>query len=283
MKREEKNKITFYTIVGLLALFSLFAILGTIKHISRDVNLKKSFRFNGQLFFYSDGDLLGKYKCNSDKCDYATYEDGTKAEIINNKYAFLTDNNKMFLYNITDGKVVLNIVGAQAFYNNIYGIKNENGWGAMLISSNIKNVIEYKYKELSYVNNKFVVLDNNQYKIISGEKTDYISSYKIVDFNSDYVVLSMGGNQVLSDYGGNKYFDTIGANTIKIIDKYFLIKKQSEYYFYDLNKTTGTASYTILGSFSYNGTGEVTYKNSGEVIEFYAENNLLKSIELPSS
>ena len=129
MEKEEKNKMTFITIVVLLSIFSLFDIIGTIKHIVRDVNIKKQFKFNNQLYFYSNGDLLGTYEClDITKCDYATYSNGTKSSIIGNKYALIKDKNAVILYNIVDSKKELAFEEVKQLSNSVYAIKKNNLW-----------------------------------------------------------------------------------------------------------------------------------------------------------
>ena len=282
MEKEEKNKMTFITIVVLLSIFSLFAIIGTIKHIVRDVNIKKQFKFNNQLYFYSNGDLLGTYEClDINKCDYATYSNGTKSSIIGNKYALIKDKNAVILYNIVDSKKELAFEEVKQLSNSVYAIKKNNLWGAALISGTFKQTVDFKYSDVDYINSKFVVLDNNMYRIISGDKIEFSTGSKIVGLNDKYIILDVGGNEVLSDYSGKRYFDNIASKTITIIDNYFLIKRQADYYLYDLNLLNGTANYKLLGNFQYSGQSEVTYNFNNNTIEFYGDNNLLKTIELP--
>lgn len=282
MEKEEKNKMTFITIVVLLSIFSLFAIIGTIKHIVRDVNIKKQFKFNNQLYFYSNGDLLGTYEClDITKCDYATYSNGTKSSIIGNKYALIKDKNAVILYNIVDSKKELACEEVKQLSNSVYAIKKNNLWGAVLISGTFKQTVDFKYSDVDYINNKFVVLDNNMYRIISGDKIEFSTGSKIVGLNDKYIILDVGGNEVLSDYSGKRFFDNIASKTITIIDNYFLIKRQADYYLYDLTLLNETANYKLLGNFQYSGQSEVTYNFNNNTIEFYGDNNLLKTIELP--
>jgi len=282
MEKEEKNKMTFITIVVLLSIFSLFAIIGTIKHIVRDVNIKKQFKFNNQLYFYSNGDLLGTYEClDITKCDYATYSNGTKSSIIGNKYALIKDKNAVILYNIVDSKKELAFEEVKQLSNSVYAIKKNNLWGAALISGTFKQTVDFKYSDVDYINNKFIVLDNNMYRIISGDKIEFSTGSKIVGLNDKYIILDVGGNEVLSDYSGKRYFDNIASKTITIIDNYFLIKRQADYYLYDLTLLNETANYKLLGNFQYSGQSEVTYNFNNNTIEFYGDNNLLKTIELP--
>lgn len=282
MEKEEKNKMTFITIVVLLSIFSLFAIIGTIKHIVRDVNIKKQFKFNNQLYFYSNGDLLGTYEClDITKCDYATYSNGTKSSIIGNKYALIKDKNAVILYNIVDSKKELAFEEVKQLSNSVYAIKKNNLWGAVLISGTFKQTVDFKYSDVDYINNKFIVLENNMYRIISGDKIEFSTGSKIVGLNDKYIILDVGGNEVLSDYSGKRFFDNIASKTITIIDNYFLIKRQADYYLYDLTLLNETANYKLLGNFQYSGQSEVTYNFNNNTIEFYGDNNLLKTIELP--
>ena len=119
------------------------------------------------------------------------------------------------------------------------------------------------------------------YRIISGDKIEFSTGSKIVGLNDKYIILDVGGNEVLSDYSGKRYFDNIASKTITIIDNYFLIKRQADYYLYDLTLLNETANYKLLGNFQYSGQSEVTYNFNNNTIEFYGDNNLLKTIELP--
>ena len=296
----EKNKYTLITIIVLLVLILPFTIYGTYKHYVTTANFKRQFKFNGKLWFYDGKKLLGTYTCKSKSCDYAIYKSGQKATIINNNYTFINDEEKVYLYNIPGKSVIneYNAVDADVANQSYFFMKlTEDGtekWGALRITNSVDTMIEAKYDGLSYLNGRYVAMENNNYLLLEvltpgNETLKYVSPYKIKNYNDKYIIVINQTSscptctdviieEMIYDYEDNLYFNGRDSiDELSFVLDYILLRDNNYYYLYYLSD--GNEEY--IDSFTYDGSEKITFvKNSEGNIEFYAGKDLQKTIEI---
>lgn len=245
-----KDKPTFYTIVVLLIIFIPMSIYGTYLKLNETTevyNVNEDFYFNGSLYFYENGNLLGTYECIS-TCGYATsseeefidnyYTDGTTENlgIINSTFTFLQDGEDIFMYNISSGTKLLSYENIK-FYNtvnneNIVIVKFGDFWGAVSLD-NMTPSITIKYDELSIGNittdgvldaNYVLAKSSGSYMIIDSENKQISSSFdnEIVDYTKEYIITYNEKYQFYS-YEGEEYLDKYEITDYKVTENYIAV------------------------------------------------------------
>src|SRR5574344_1095081 len=277
----KSKKSVLILIIVLMVIVIPSAIWGTFNHfastnVASDTNVNKSFSYNGKLYFYNNNTLLGTYTCKYSNCNYATgtiddtnynlkYHKVTpsKIEMINNKYAFLTDNDSasdsVILYDITGNRVAGTFAAVKNYgvgiENNDFILKNSEGlWGVIGLGDTTSLVIPYSYNYIGLhdieANNStsleadiFAVKDTIGWKLISNQNVDLTKyyNYPIYDYNAKYVALKNSDLYYLYDYSNNLIV-SFGYKDIKFIGEYVGVINSTNQ-FYLLNpSTTGDAS-----------------------------------------
>lgn len=297
----EKNKYTLITIIVLLVCILPLTIYGTYKHYITTTNFKRLLKFNDKLWFYNGKKLIGTYSCKSKSCDYAIYTNEEKSTMINNLFAFISDDEKIYLYNIKDGAVIneYDAIGADAEHNNYYIMQlDEEGnekWGALEITDNVVPKIEPKYPSIYYLNGKYVAPIDGNNAILQANGQDqedvlFTTPYIIKDFNDRFIIViyetsscptctDIITREMLYDYENTMYFANKGdIGELSFLSDYILAKDRAYYYLYSIDDTKQEA---IIGAFVYEGTDKITLKkNEQGDLEIYAGNELQKTIEM---
>ena len=245
----KRNRPTFYTLIVLIVLFSIFSVYGYILKSDGSGNIvdnpNKEFYYKNKLYFYKKDNLLGKYDCVSDNCGYASSMkediiiypyDGilTTLGIINNRYAFIEDDNKIYLFDIISNKNLIEFDGIKYYdsniENNLLIAKKDDKWGVLSLD-NLQTVVPFSYESISLANNvldnvlksdKFLVSNGNEYFLINN-KNEVISkmfSSKIIDYNDKFVITKSEAYKIY-DYEGNQVISQfVFTNYNKVSDYY---------------------------------------------------------------
>ncbi|MBQ9834116.1 MAG: hypothetical protein IJO33_02885 [Bacilli bacterium] len=275
----EKNKYTFYSIIIFLIIFIPCSIYGTYMHIKTTANLNHEFKFNNKLYFYENDKLLGTYSCLSDNCDYAI-NSNSKSSIINSKYTFIKDDKKIYLYEITSGENLKTYDDVRSLMDNVFKVSQNGLWGAISVGTTVNNLLDCNFNDLEFKNNRFIVLKDNKWGIYQGQNELFSSELKIKDFNEELVIVSGDDFDKLYDYQNKEYLETIGDKELALFSKLVLLKRNYNYYIYQFDKLEDNFKTNIRGNFYYAGDKMITHKLTDSTIEFYAGDELLKSIEL---
>ena len=258
----KKNKnITLILLILLLLISSFLAIWGYLqnqKGVNKQVkleNVNKEFKFNNKLYFYNESNLLGTYDCKTEKCDYATgvlddktyalnYYDKAKEEkikMILNKYAFISDDDKVLLYDIVNKRVINTFKAVKNYEigidNNYYILKDMNDkWGVMKIAETPELIIDYKYdfiglhNELNEGNTLlksdiFVIKNVNGWKLIDNkglDKSSYITN-QIHDYSDKYIITKVGNYYYINNRESGNLLMSNAYSYARFINKYIAL------------------------------------------------------------
>ena len=315
MKPKNKKSVLILNII-LLIIFIPCAVIGIIyRSNSGDTsNKNKDFFHNGKLYFYDYENLLGNYTCTNNLCDYAneTIDDDNYAlnyyndnkldqiEMINNKYAFIIDDDTsnikenykgipIKLYDITGNKVLSTVKAVKNYSvgieNNLFIIQNDSDmWGVISINDVISVVIPYEYNYIGLHKNTanntnklesdiFVVYNDSGWKLLSNLNVDLTSTFinPIYDYNATYVITKNNDLYYLNKYDGTQVI-SYGYKGIKFIGEYVgVLSSSDEFYIVDPTTTQDISSrypVTTLDQVNYTITDaglELTI--NGEVVE----------------
>lgn len=277
----EKNKYTLYSIIILLIVFVPCTIYGVYMHIKTTANLNHDFKFNNKLYFYENDKLLGTYECKSEDCDYATTSNSNlKTNILNNKYAFIKDAKEINFIDITTGETITKYEEIQELANNIFGVKSNDKWGVISISVTLMPVLQIDFDSIEFKNNKFVVSKDNFWSIYQGQNELFKNELPIKDFNEEFVIVSDDSTDKIYDFKNNEYITIMSNKELTFIENLVLLKIDNNYYVYQMNNIADDYVPAIIGNFFYNGEEKIIHELSETSINFYAGEELLKTIEL---
>jgi len=284
----KNRKITLLIIIILLILFVPITIFSTIMHFKNAKpltgNKNQEFKYDGKLYFYDKGYLLGTYTCknNDGYCDYSVtkvksdysldekkLEKSTKLYLINKRYAFLMDakmselaSAEIILYDILSNQILAKyreVKNYGGIENNYYIVKNTSDkWGVISVNDKVNVEIPFEYDYIGLANHEnvdtkeieseiFAVLSNNSWQLIDVNEAVFTSMIdnEIVTYNNEYVVVSDGIFMSLMDFDGLTYLNMY--NYINFYDKYLtIIDSMNNFYLYDLNNNMKvTDSYMV--------------------------------------
>lgn len=205
---------------------------------------KDNYRYeNGKLIFLDKSDKeVGKYECNfkdADKClttkiDYSndTFErikivDASGIEIPKssqvylNRFVFITDGDKSFLYDLVDKKELLKVnkIKTYSTSRNLVVIEDED---------NKYGLIEIKDEEFEYL----IRPSYNNLGIINPTLL-----YLVADDKEDHYII---------DVNGKKLSKTINADIKSVNDKYIVAVKGSSYNLYDYDFYENLSDYDYI-------------------------------------
>lgn len=168
--------------------------------VERDTNVNKLFKYEGKLYFYDEGKLVGKYVCQTTECDYAyetldddkynlDYYDDEKIDqlvgLINHRYAFITDgSDTIMLYDAASESVFSEFKAVKNYSigledNHYITMLDNNLWGVLDLGSELPTrTVSYQYQYIgvqneiandsnSLVSDMFVGFDGTNWKIIN--------------------------------------------------------------------------------------------------------------------
>lgn len=265
----KSNRHVLIVIIILLAIFLSLSIIGLYNRkikLINESNPNHDTFYKGNMYFYSKAnELLNKYECQTESCNYASsiiddkeyninyYQDGkiNKTSLINYKYAFIQDGSKINLYTIT-GKVLKSYSALKTYNtkleNNDYILKNENNlWGVVSINDNLRKVLPFEYKGIYLKNNlnnellntsKYIVNKDNKWFIVD-RNNNTLSNYfdnPIIDYNDKYIINNINNQIKVFDYQKKEYLSNYNIKKYVIEDKYIGIITNEYFALYeDLN------------------------------------------------
>lgn len=234
------KKIVLYTIIILLIIFLPLTIFSyTLKdrdNTLKDENPHHFPYFNGSLWFYNeDAKLINKYNCENERCTYAY-------PIINKKYVFIKDGNKIKLYDIMNNKINNTFDEVKEEDNN-YLVKKDNLWGIYKVDEDIKEVIKINYEDIKIINNKFILKNGNKWQISDDNKiiVDNINN-EVVNFNNNYIICQ---DMKIYDYNGNLYMNENTISNYAISNNYLALVINNILYIYQYLNNNYVKSYYL--------------------------------------
>jgi hypothetical protein len=311
----KNRKVTLISIIVLLIIFVPISIFSTIMHfkniVEYDDNINHEFRYDGKLYFYNNDKLLGTYTCENEveNCDYATNsyiakysldereEQSEKLGIINNRYAFLIDDDGIFdpeiiLYDISLGKTLGKYTEVKDYTigieNDYYILKNENDlYGVISLDDGINLKVPFQYDYIGLVNkvdsengkiiaDTFAVLEDGKWYLIdvNGARfTDAIES-DIFSYNGEYIILKNSSGMSLINYKGISYLSSY--KYLNFYNKYLeVIDNFNNFYLTEV----GTNN-KISKEYSVDSIDDVTLEIEDNNIKLFIKGNYQETIEI---
>ncbi len=296
----KKDKPTFITIIILLIIFVPMSIYGTIGYIQSKQyveNPNHDQYYDGYVYFYKNDEMLGKYKCKTDKCYIAqssidteniNYPEGSKKElgIVKDKYTFIQDGESVYLYDIYIDRDVFEFDSIKFYNSTIEGdnllVEKDSKWGIFSLE-NISMTIPYSFQYLGLPNklidnkvqmDKLIVKEKNEYYLIDSDTNTITQRFNnvIYDYNKNYVITNVNGEFKFNDYQANpiNYFGFI--DNIILTDNYVaLIYKNNVKIYKDVMEST-YSTFQILES------DKLTLVESENSLNIYLNGELYKTI-----
>lgn len=211
----KKNVFYVPLIVILLILFVPAAIYGLYKHKFPSNQIEPTESDNVLIFKSINGETLGKYKCITDNCSFASVSianNETKTlGIINDTYAFINDDS-LFIYNFINSEKIMeltSIVSYSDVSNYLISINKDNKYGVLSVND-MKYIIDSKYnsistKNIDNLNPIFYINDNNEYYLMDVNNTILTNKYnsEIVNYNDSYLIIKNNDMFDVVDYNNN--------------------------------------------------------------------------------
>ncbi|MBD9074854.1 hypothetical protein EGP91_02465 [bacterium] len=304
------------TIVILLVLSSFLGGYGMFLHHSKKQivinnekpNTNKEKFFDNKLWFYTeDGELIGNYECTSDDCDIAknTVTDGTYkktfinstdyVKVIQDRYAFITDDGITFLYDIKTKSAYKTIpykevkdYGKGLTNDNVILTDSNGNYGVMSFLNMPHMIIpfedNYEFIGLSYEESDsllnsdyFITLKDGAWNIIDYNDATLTANITepIVAFNGDAIILENISNEnILVDYNNNEKL-SMSYKKLTFTGKYLNCTTHDDtFYVYDLMNNK-----IISDTFSLSGKDGSTILDE-KSLKVYIGNSLRQTIKL---
>ncbi len=296
MKR--RNKISLIFLIVLLVIFLPLAIYGFIYRLQTnyyDENSNHLLYFKDSIWFYDNGNLLYKYDCKNKNCELLRsiidekdlkvnyFKKGVikKLSLINNKYAFISDGEEAFIFDLEKNSSIMPIKNIKNYDTNLEGnlfiVENSSGkWGVIRLNDSLEQVIPFNYDFIG-LNNRldlgiFQVKSGDDYYIINSNDQVLTSSFdKIMyDFTND-VVLIRDTNYEIYDYNLNKYLENIKISNIEFIKDYIIVYTTSNVLIYNDIKGASLKEVNTYGKSNINVEYEenkINIKEGDNVIDY---------------
>lgn len=307
------QKTVFTTIIILLCIFLPLTIIGFLfggdKNLL-DENPGHDTFYKGKIWFYDESDkFLSNYECQTELCEFTVptiddnlyginyYNDGKleKVDVIDNKYAFITDGAVIHLYNIESGTTLGTYKSLKNYNtnleNNTFIIQNQNGlWGALSIGETLSSVLPFEYDFIGLINktnedktlntDKFVVRKNSKWHIvdvtdidpnvITGEIEDPIVNY------TDNYVISKNMNKVrIYSYENYELLTNYNIKNYLLEDKYIGIITDNFLLIYDNLNTSPLKSITLT-----NLTAKPSLELNNNTLNVKIGNEIIETVEV---
>jgi len=260
-------------------------------------NLDNEEKVDGVLFFYSDSELLGTYKCIlSDDCEIATSyvfseeDSDVKMSIADKRYAFIKEyQNKgteeetytEYLYDLYL-KVLISSFEEVHYMkiDNEYGIIDsskyivrKNGlWGIdQVVNGKITNLLNYEYYSITYSSNsnKYILKTDGGYKIYDAllnttsdvitEKIDDLISYNNVNYYTVKVPNDTGFTYQVYNADTGASLLPEGITYVKLNTNYIIFVLDNKLYLYSYEGNDILNTEIPLYFDTYSGDGILAY------------------------
>ncbi len=268
----KNRKITLGAIIFLLIVFLPITIFSTIKHIESlhpvVENPTHEFRYEGKLYFYDGDELLGKYTCETEACDYASTRvesayplnekevpEDTKLPIAGKRFVFIQDSLEedppILLYDLSLNRTIATYKEVKNYGvgidNDYYILKDEKDlWGVVSFEEGIAVYLPFQYDYIGLTENVntetekvasdiFAVLKNNTWQLVDVNGATFTDPLNnaIINYNSEYIVLENNGQMQLVDYKNSIVLDNY--KYINFYNVYLeVIDPFNQFYLYDL-------------------------------------------------
>lgn len=219
-----------------------------------DNNKEKKFKVNNTLYFYDGNELLGKYECVKNTCDYAKtsldenellsqkYTIDLKTNLIKNRYAFIEDDGKIILYDVKDNIALKSLLKIKKYVNDeIYVAQDINDkWGVISLVNNYKDNVDFNYNYIEVVNT------NSDFK---NNGSSYVGKY-----DNKWSIINDGNKVAIGD---------IDSQIINYTDLIIVTFSDNIYTVFDYNKVE-----LLKGEFKH-------FIINIDYIEYVDENNCL--------
>lgn len=307
-----QDKKTLITIIVLLVIVIPLTIIGTTRHFveqkargkkagSTADNPNHDFIYNGNVYFYDAGKLLGIYECGNctmvtptiDDTNYHTnyfrYGDYIMTGLLANNIALFNEGTKVNYYNITAKTVVTSYEAIKNYsaVNNLSMtfVKQDGKWGALAIEEfppiNYFNV-EYDYLSLPahfdadglLDASKLIAKKGSTWQVIDTNNVSlFQSKEEIVDFNNNYYVIYDGEYHVI-DSANVEYLEAMEKNFVAAVDKYIVVIRDKSLIVYS-DLASEPVKVDSIGEYE-----DLYFKYNNNKLEIYVDGELDKSIEL---
>lgn len=306
----ENKKSVLITIVVLLLIFTPLSIIGilTTNNIGiAEENPNHKFNYDGYLWFYDkNNELLSKYECQTEICDYATpiindntyninyYKEGVvnKVSLINDKYTFLTDGSVIYLYAATTGSTLQTYKAIKTYNvnltNNLYIIQNNEGlWGVLTVGDVLSSTLPFEYDFIGLINNtnnegvlntdKFIVQKNSKWYIVNNENSAITGQMEdpIVDYTNEYIFTKNGDKVRIYSYQNYEYLTNYNIKNYILKDNYVGIVTDNFLLIYDNLGTQYIKSIALSDNKS-----AIELEKNNNVLNIIINNDIIESIEL---
>ncbi len=249
-------------------------------------NLSYHSYYDGVLYFYGNAEktqVLGSYSCKNenslednklDECypaeDAKTdlsydYSDTSKATytmpIVNNKYVFIQDGNKIALYDLgTKTNIAyiydsVNIVYDEQYPNlqpitvnhvDVIATNDKLKFGVIELSTSVNPVYSFDHDYISRLNTGYALQKNGSWEFVNDNGNRYPNFPGVIKQQSDsYLIVENNNEDFVYDLGGNKISDQ-GFEYLHIDNNLRLFAgiKNNKIYVYETNGTP-TSTYGV--------------------------------------
>ena len=227
-------------------------------------NKDKSTYKDGVLYFYDKNkNQIGTYTCKKDPCSYATSliddksyaidylaNDSEEIPIILDRYAFINDDNQVYLYDVLNNELI-GTYKAVKNYNNmtdpsIMIALADNKWGVIKLADKVTTMIPFQYDFIGLTNdlnddgllsNEYFVIKSNISWAIVDDSGVVMSNYltnEISSYNGLLIGIKAGNTYYLYDREGVRVVDEKGFNYVSFVDRYInIVDKDNNLYIYE--------------------------------------------------
>lgn len=256
----ENKKYVLVLIIVLLVIFVPLTVTGFIINFSKtpsEENPNHELFYEGNIWFYKDNELLNKYECKSEICDFAKftiddaeyginyYKDGTQDKLTykGSSHTIITDGDETFLLDIKNNRDLIKVEGIKTYNtnlsNNMYIIKSNGKWGVISISNNgdndFRTIIPIEYDFIGIKNNElvedtlnvdlFIVKKDNEWYLMNVNKSlaSGIIESPIIDYNNNYLVSKDANNYLIYNIDGERYYENYQITNYALMGEYSAI------------------------------------------------------------
>ncbi len=260
---KSNQKVIYIIIVVLLVIFSIMTIYGAylkIFNISTIDNPEMKSVYEGKLYFYNNEELLGTYTCKSEDCKFpnATY----------GNYAFISDNDKYYLYDFVSGNDITTIDDIKYLDDNLsekYLIGLVSDKYGVFDLDKMKVVVPFVYQDIIMQKDatEFLVQDDSGQYLVNNENESITDTYEeIYTYNDRFIISTEDEYYKIYDYNGLEYLWSYNINDLYITENYFVITTNLATYIYE----------DIEEKYVYITAEEVTVEDNG----IYVDGELLE-------
>ncbi len=301
------KKMTLLYIIILLCIFIPLSLIGIYYNFFEELPTKNTSLEKGYIYFYDNNNqITSSYKCNNINCKYATYttdddeysleyykSENNISTIINNKYAFIEDDN-IKLYDIETKEVI-----EEFDYIKNYGIgindgiiiakKSNSLWGIISLKDNYNSIVNFEYdyiglyKNIDENTNKlsstlYAVLKENKWNIISNTEILFETDNQITSYTKNYISTINENKEYYTFNYANKQLNTLPLLYSGFINDYsIVVNNDNQLYVKDIQNNKVLTDYITLVLNNYieedNKAFDIILDNNELKITVYGEEN----------